>query len=1109
MSSPSYRQSVDRYSSPTSATSQHGQFPFPSPDWTAGRQGSTSSLRRGSVASSIGSIGGSLDTIGQPKGNAMTEIGQNAISTLLQPPMLRTGLNPHITPSTSHRPPTTRDIPPVTLANIPRVDNSVFKTYLAQIAPLVESFQRARLGSEKDPGRKHKGSSQEERVVDTLERKLSRDSLGAELPRRASSTSVLSPVEPSEGRRRSGAGSSRRAAATVAPLSTIPSVYFDGNFQLENPRTFDVVSERSEVVRSPYPSKDDGQGANGHPNGAPAPPRKALATNAILQEKLSWYMDTVEIHLISSISTASASFFAALGSLKDLQSEASDSVTKIKKLREDLAKLDQDMAQGGLEILSLQRRRENLRKLGQSMIQLRCIMDGATHCEELVDSGELELAIDRLDILERYVAGKLPSVQGEDLSWLTSNPAQHIYDLRSLKALEGFTNGVNLLRDRVGKGFEARFLETLLADLRQHVFTVPNKETLRGWAFASQRSRGGHGRSQSGFPAYMKTDDKFREDLQSILHGLNRSRHTGPAAIAFREAVMREMKSLIRQHLPSSSDDDAESLASASTRNSRALSQQEKSVILARNLRALDPESAEDLLVKTYTAVGEVLRRLGVQVKVLLDVTTGMFVPPPKSDVSSPPRSPSIPSIEKTIVPGRHRADSSSVQEEISQSLDMSSLLGQAVDVALTHVTKVLKARSEQTVRLPMEFFLRYFTLNRLFTDECEAVSGRSGASLKSVVNMQIKEFVTLFGESERQKLQQVLDADRWDAKDVGEAESAALSRILESMTSDPPTWTKIADLWADPESKEDDEQGAEGETNGVKETEKARSAVIDEDKYILVASTIHLLRTVERFCIILTIIPPMSNEISTSLLDYLKLFNSRSCQLILGAGAIGTAGLKNILTKHLALASQSLSFVIALVPYLREFIRRRPSTSPGTLAEFDKVKRLVQDHQSSIDEKFVDIMALRCSSHISAMKKLDFDAEKETQRNVSPYMETLTKETSTLQRVLARHLPDGNVKMIMLPVFTNYKEQWGKAFADATVTTAPGKARLLRDAELFDTRLSKIDGSGDIGAYVKDIVHKKKVQEKPAPAPTAEGDDDAETPKDVAPEPEEKQSDS
>lgn len=45
---------------------------------------------------------------------------------------------------------------------------------------------------------------------------------------------------------------------------------------------------------------------------------------------------------------------------------------------------------------------------------------------------------------------------------------------------------------------------------------------------------------------------------------------------------------------------------------------------------------------------------------------------------------------------------------------------------------------------------------------------------------------------------------------------------------------------------------------------------------------------------------------------------------------------------------------------------------------------------------------------------------------------------------------------------------------------------RLLRDAELFDARLGKINGFGDIGKNVIDTVKAKSVAEKTTPLPAA-----------------------
>ncbi|KAE9973983.1 hypothetical protein Vi05172_g5645 [Venturia inaequalis] len=1080
-------QESSQSSTPT-ATSPRLGSPRTNHEWPSNRY-------QPSRASSISSIGGTLDTStvsAQNRLSTVRDTGQNAISTLLQPPIVRTGLLPHTSApaSATHRAPTSRDIPPVTLTNIPHVDPSSFRPYLAQIGSLFEARARREEDDQQSQwARKEKGSAKEEDFADSLERRLRGEQQRSRPGSRQGSTTTLSPINSPQPRRLSG--STPRRPMAVTPLSTIPGVYFDENFHLENPRTFDIVSERSEVVRTPLSADDESKGTNGFlANGAAPLPRKALATNAILQEKLSWYLDTVEIHLISSISAASKSFFAALGSLKDLHSEAADSVAKIKLLREDLSRLDKDMAIGGLEIVAMKQRKENLRKLSDAVQQLNDVIQGATHCEDLVDQGELEIALDRISILEEFTCGRMRSNSNIDLTWLCPKPQRQILDLRRLKALEGFGEGMDQVRARIGKAYEIRFLEALLGDLRHHITAVPHADTLQRWASASQRSRGGgHTTGPLTTPAYLHTDGALRQNLSVILNGLSRSKSTVTASLAFRDAVTREMKNIVRHHMPSSSNDDAESMASISTNRSRVTSQQDKSARLAANLRAMGPDDAEQLLTNMYTGVGEGLRRLQTQVKMLLDVTSAQAMP--SSGTKSPPRSPGMASIDASA--SRARSNSTPLQVELMQALDLSSLLGTAVDSAQTQITKILKVRTNESTSLPLPQFLRYFTLNRLFADECEAVSGRSGAALKGVVNNHITDFIGHMARAERDRMEDLIDKDRWEAKDFRELDGVVLSQVLEGMSSDPGRWLAHNYIWEQlPEYQTNGSTVDPAKTttngNGTSAKEAAKPAIIDEEKYTLVESAISLLHGISRFQILIACIPSISTEVSNQLLEYLRFFNSRVCQMVLGAGATrSTAALKNINTKHLALSSQTLSFVITLIPYVREFVRRRPGMIGEKLAEYDKTKRLYQDHQVSINEKLVEIMSSRASAHVKAMRNMDFDAEADKENGkdedagkVSKHIETLTKETTVLHRTLSKYLPDMHVSMIMSPVFANYREQWGEAFKGAGVKTESGKSRLLRDAEHLHTKFGKIDGAGDIGEHITTIVKEKTVAPPP-----------------------------
>lgn len=1020
-----------------SPTSSRAEFNFP-------RKGSHTShplvQRRGSTASSIHSVGGSLDTSSAGWGSAVFESGQNAISTLLQPPIVRTGLLPHTSApaSTTHKPPTSRDIPPVALTNIPHVEAAEFKSYLSQVGPLYEHLRRLKESEEDTASVLSRRNSRPEESPDAIDEGHLRPGKRPGARRKGSTASIssLSSIDaPSPVRRASGLSSRKSAAHGPPPLSTIPNVYFEEDFHLENPRTFDVVSERSEVVR-PAPGTIDEKTSNGNA----AAPRKALATNAILQEKLSWYMDTIEMHLIQSISTASTTFFTALGALRELHSEAAESVDRIKALRAELEALDQEVASTGLTIVQQRRRRENLQHLHDAVLQLREIASSVAACESLVDKGEVEQALDSIDSLELLIAGE-PGSSHE------GPKGMRLRDLRGAVALQGVGSDMDTLRLRIGVAYETQFLDILMGDIRRHTEEVVFPEVLMRWTSASMRVRGGHGREPSAFPSYMTSVDGLRSKLSPVLNGLRRAKHLARATTAYREAVLRHVRNIIRKPLPSSNDDDNESMMSSSTMTGgKKLSQQEKSSILARNLRALEPQDAEELLVKIYIGVTETLRRLTTQGKLLIDVASsigddpslpaGLKSPPLKSPPFSPTRHSTMrqPSMEAM-----------EAQEEIHKTLDLTNLLGQAVDVAQDKIVKLLRVRSDQSSHLGLVWFLRYFALNLHFANECESISGRSGSSLKTVVNGQIKEFVQHHGDKEKQRLAQEMESDQWGAKDFGENDQRLLGEILESSTKDAPSWSEGTMIWL-PFSDSDEEANGRNnpaQPNGSTKT-KIRSAVIDGESYSLPNSAVLCMHGIAHFMHLIVGISSITTDVSASLISYLQLFNSRCTQLILGAGAIPSAGLKNITTKHLALASQALGFIAALIPHVREFVRRH--CGPGAnvssvMGEFDKVRRVYQEHQNSIYDKLVEIMSGRALVGAKKMKAIEWDGE---DNSVHDYMETLAKETTTLHRNLTKHLPESTVRLIMLPVFRSYKDTFGTALRAAEPQTEAGRERYV-----------------------------------------------------------------
>ncbi|PWW72808.1 Vps54-domain-containing protein [Tuber magnatum] len=1067
--------------------------------------------RRGSTASSIISLNSSLGTVVDWR--ASKDYGGGAggggsasstsISSLLETPQSRASAASRPKPG---------EIPPVTLTSIPKIKPSEFAPYLS-ISGEYEKYRRAkdmgleehiRLANVNQPKRQFASPSPS--VADPAV-------AGGEngLLQNAGGGGDTSSANSSPRRRRA-----RKGSLAATPLSTVPIIYFDENFQLENPRTFDVVSERSDVIRPVPANSAEGSvlssGVSVHPLNSQ---RRALATNAILQEKLSWYMDTVEVHLISSISTASSSFFAALGDLRELHSEATASVQKIQGLRKELVRLDEEQAVKGLEIVRLRRRRDNVARLEGAVKQTERVLQTFQSAERALVDNEVDAALVGVAETDRLICGR---------------DQEGLLDLRPVRALEAVSADLVHLRWRIGKAFEARFVEGLLTDLRKHVERVPPAETLRRFAQSFQREQYQRfvsakqqdnlqpppPRSSSLPPEYTQLSDSLRSQLMRHLNGLQRAKHVNEAVQAYRDAVIKEAKSLIRRNMPSG--DDNESVMSGMT-NSRSggirTSSQDKSLLLARSLRSLGPADSEDLLVRIYTGVSELVRRLGTQQKMLLDVTMRMGETGVGGMLS--------PRLEQNGFHGATNGEQNPNGGPEPISMDISDLISSAVEIAQSQIVKIVNVRSEQVTTYGTDWFLRYFALNRLFTQECEAVSVRVGSGLQNAVSAQIREFLNLWQRERIRMLAECLEKDKWAPREFEDERQKGINRIMEAATHDPEDWVRAGRIW---ELRDEEDNtaptptptsatavggsdtagdtaavvnGNGTEANGVKAPVQGKPhAVVDNQKFILPESGIMVLKELEGYLKLLIVIPGMATDIANNLLSFLKVFpppfppfeirkskntnepkklhNSRTYQLILGAGATKTAGLRSITTKHLAMASQGLSIITSLLPYLRETVRRRTPQSP-TLQDFDKVKRTYQQYQSEIHTKLISIMSERVKVHVLNLKAQDWDATRIGEgAGAKYYMETLCKETTVLHKVLSKHLPKETLVGIMTPVFEDYRARLEDGFRDVVVRSEGAKERMTQDAQMFIDRLSKLDGYSNSGDAILQIARAKVV---------------------------------
>lgn len=82
--------------------------------------------------------------------------------------------------------------------------------------------------------------------------------------------------------------------------------------------------------------------------------------------------------------------------------------------------------------------------------------------------------------------------------------------------------------------------------------------------------------------------------------------------------------------------------------------------------------------------------------------------------------------------------------------------------------------------------------------------------------------------------------------------------------------------------------------------TSPAKSLRIDDRTYYVVSATVEVLVLLQDYLRLVINLSLLTTDTMSRVIEFMKAFNSRTCQVILGAGAMRSAGLKNITAKHL-----------------------------------------------------------------------------------------------------------------------------------------------------------------------------------------------------------------
>nr|XP_013005491.1 LOW QUALITY PROTEIN: vacuolar protein sorting-associated protein 54 [Cavia porcellus] len=255
-----------------------------------------------------------------------------------------------------------------------------------------------------------------------------------------------------------------------------------------------------------------------------------------------------------------------------------------------------------------------------------------------------------------------------------------------------------------------------------------------------------------------------------------------------------------------------------------------------------------------------------------------------------------------------------------------------------------------------------------------------------------------------------------------------------------------------------------------TEERKPAEVLIVGGQQYAVVGTVLLLIRIILEYCQCVDNIPSVTTDMLTRLSDLLKYFNSRSCQLVLGAGALQVVGLKTITTKNLALASRCLQLIVHYIPVIRaHFEARLPPKQYNMLRHFDHITKDYHDHIAEISAKLVAIMD---SLFDKLLSKYEVKAPVP-----SACFRNICKQMAKMHEAIFDLLPEEQTQMLFLRINASYKLHLKKQLCHLNVINdgGPQNGLVTADVAFYTGNLQALKGLKDLDLNMAEIWEQKR----------------------------------
>ncbi|CAN7081292.1 unnamed protein product [Brassica oleracea var. botrytis] len=853
----------------------------------------------------------------------------------------------------------------------------------------------------------------------------------------------------------------RHVSGLASCLREVPSLYFKEDFALEDGATF----------RS-------------------ACPFSSLNENLALQEKLSQYLDVVEMHLVKEISVRSDSFFEAQGQLEDLNVKIVEGCGRIRDLKETIRVIDRSLVDSARRIQELSSTRVNMLELQRKLRVILYVNQALTALKLFVASADCAGALDITDDLQNLLAGD---------------------ELTGLHCFRHLRDHVTISIDSINSILTAEFMR----------ISIHNTGEIDVLILSSAKKRGSiSSNGETGDEVKLEEEDTSTlcDRLLPLVIGLLRTAKFPSILRMYREALTSEMKNAIKnavaELLPILV---ARSLESDFSHGERSVDVDGGGLSLASKLRTLSSEAFVNLLTAIFRIVQAHLV-LASEVKKAIEwilcnidghyaadsvaaaiavgavaaesaqesgFQSGQLVSSPLGSLTSKTPSLQRKSSDATNLMNMSRNFRADVLRENTEAVFA------ACEVTHARWAKLLGVRALLHPKLKLQEFMSIYDLTQEFITVTEKIGGRLGSSIRGTLQSQAKAFVDSQHEARMTKLKAVLDQETWDEIDVPEEFQSIISSLfasqelisgkgddadikthrnplplngsLTSGTEDQSTESR--------NEKSESSEGAAVSNAQVKSTVKASVSSVTNNQsnqkahgksnlfyqgvgYHMVNCGLILLKMLSEYIDMNNSLPALSSEIVLRVVEVLRFFNTRTCQLVLGAGAMQVSGLKSIKAKHLALASQVIDFTYTIIPESRRimFSKVPEARKPLLSVDIDKVAQDYRVHRDEIYTKLVQIMRERLLAHLHGLPKVveGWNRPPDTNKQTKEFAWPLTREVGYLHRVLSETLHEADVQAIFRQVILIIHTQTSQTLANLEISSPEAKKRLKLHVELI-----------------------------------------------------------